>query len=116
MLAGEERLHHTPIEEEAAGLVHLACTNKRDVELQPLLHVIWCIHVDKCRLVFRGGLSTRTHFWKTRTGTLLCRENINFHRSVEISSPFTFDNLSSDNTLQISLYLTTSHGWLPSQS
>lgn len=31
-------------------------------------------------------------------------------------APFTFDNLSSDKTLQISLYLTTSHGWLPSQS
>jgi hypothetical protein len=43
-------------------------------------------------------------------------ESINLNSSIEVRSPLTFDNRSSDKTLQTSLYLTTSHGWLPSQS
>lgn len=84
------------------------------------MHVLWCIHVDKGRLILCCGLSTRTQLRKTRTSTLLFNENTRIIESVNLDhrqqAPPTLDKRSSVNTLQTSLCLTTSHAWLPSHN
>lgn len=84
------------------------------------MHMLWCIHVDKSRLVLCSGFSTRTELRKARTSTFLLNETQKpSDQPCSVGPQFdmpTLDNRSSVNTLQTCLCLTTSHAWLPSHN
>ena len=88
--------------------------------LLPLPHMLRLVHIYKGWLVLGCSFSAGAHSWEIRTSTLLesraqgpnQQGGLDLHT---LPNLYTLDRRWSVKTLQTSPFLTTIHGWLPSQ-